>query len=363
MENKKVLEITDSMNVGGAETFLMNILRNINHKAASVDFAQKRFSPSAYDEEILSLSGRVFYCASKIGLAGYIFNLFKLMRKNKYDAVHCHMHYYSAFGLCSAYLAGVPIRVCHSHNTQSGRKNTFVRKIYQFITRRMILAFSTDLFACSADAGRALYSNKAEFTVIPNGIDCRAFSFNANLRAETRKNLGLEDNFVLVNLGRFSEQKNHAFLIDIFAELLKTDKTAKLMLIGAGELEENIKNKVKHLGIEESVMFLGLRKDTPALLMAADVFVMPSLYEGLPLAGIEAQCAGLPCVFTETLTREMNIFNAFYVPLDIAAWAGKIAEIKNINIERSQGADAVRKAGFDACDAAKVLLKVYGGPK
>lgn len=363
MEHKKVLEITDSMNVGGAETFLMNVLRNTDAGAASLDFAQKRFSHSAYDGEILSLGGRVFYCASKIGLAGYIFNLFKLMRNNKYDAVHCHMHYYSAFGLLAAYLAGVPVRVCHSHSTQSGRKNTFVRKIYEFTARRMILALSTDLFACSAGAGRALYGDTACFKVIPNGINCRAFSYNPLLRAETRKKLGIEENFVLTHIGRFNNAKNHTFLIDIFAALLKTDKTAKLMLIGAGELEQDVKNKVKALAIEKSVMFLGLRKDTPAMLMAADVFVMPSLYEGLPLAGIEAQCAGLPVVFTQTLTKEMDIFNAFYVPLDIAAWTEKIAEIKNINIDRSKGCDAVKKAGFDACGSAKVLLKVYGGVK
>ncbi len=357
------MEITDSMNVGGAETFLMNVLRNIDAEDASLDFAQKRFSPSAYDGEILSLRGRVFYCASKIGLAGYIFNLFKLMRHNKYDAVHCHMHYYSAFGLLAAYLAGVSVRICHSHSTQSGRKNTFVRKIYEFTARRMILAFSTDLFACSAGAGRALYGDTACFKVIPNGINCRAFSYNPLLRAETRKKLGIEENFVLTHIGRFNNAKNHTFLIDIFAAVLKKDKTAKLMLIGEGELEQDVKNKVKALAIEKSVMFLGLRKDTPALLMAADVFVMPSLYEGLPLAGIEAQCAGLPCVFSETLTREMNIFKAFYVPLDIEAWTGKITNIKNINIDRSKGCDAVKKAGFDACAAAKVLLRVYGGAK
>ena len=160
--------------------------------------------------------------------------------------------------------------------------------------------------ACSKEAGEWLFGN-TQFIVLNNGIDVSKYVFNQNIREEYRKILGFSDELVLGHVGRFSNQKNHNFLIDIFYEIIKINKKSKLILIGTGELENEIKEKVESLSLKEKVIFLGARADVNKIMQAMDVFILPSLFEGLPVVGVEAQASGLPCIISDTVSKDVKI--------------------------------------------------------
>ncbi len=184
-------------------------------------------------------------------------------------------------------------------------------------------------FACSTEAGIYLFGKKRKFEFIPNAIDLEKFEYNEQTRKEIRKELDLEGKLVIGNVGRFNLQKNHSFLLDIFNEIVKKNKDSILLLIGTGELEENIKQKIKELKLEKRVKLLGVRKDVNKLYQAMDIFLMPSLFEGLPLTGVEAQASKLKCYFADTITKEVIISNNvkfLSLKLTPEQWADKIVQ-------------------------------------
>lgn len=321
---------------GGVESMLMNYYRHIDRTKVQFDFICDEDSTNIPYEEIKELGGRVILCPPYQKLSKYLKFLTELFRKNNYRIVHSHINTLSVFPLYAAKKAGVRTRIAHAHSTSN--KKEWKKTIFKNILRPFSKLYATDCFACSDLAGLWLFGNKAfndkKITIIPNAIDLDKFKFDEKARKQLRKELDIKaDTFVVGHIGRFVPQKNHTFLIDIFNELHKEKADSVLLLIGQGPLEEKIKQKVEKLGLTDSVKFLGQRNGTNKLYSAMDVFVLPSLYEGLPVVGVEAQANGLPSFFSECITKEIAILpNAFIEQSTIAKqWSNKLI-LKNTRI-------------------------------
>ena len=261
-------------------------------------------------------------------LPQYLKSLEDLFRKNQYRIVHSNVNTLSVFPLYAAKKAGVPVRISHSHSTSNARE--WKRNIIKNILRPFSKRYATDYFACSELAGRYLFGNKTfdqgKVKIIHNAIDLDKFKFDPEARKKLRKELDIDEKTIVIgHVGRFVKQKNHDFLIDVFNEYHAKTPDSKLLLIGTGPLEEKIKAKVKKLNLENSVLFLGQRNDTNKLYSVMDVFCLPSLYEGLPVVGVEAQAAGLLCIVSNKVSKETKVTENFiFLPLDIKKFTKKM---------------------------------------
>ena len=315
---------------GGVEAVIMNYYRHIDRTKVQFDFICDEDSTNIPYEEIEKLGGKVILCPPYQKLHKYMKFLEKLFREKKYRIVHSNINTLSVFPLKAAKRAGVPVRIAHSHSTSNPKE--WKKNLMKSVLRPFSKKYATDYFACSELAGRYLFGNKAvnanKVKIIHNAIDVDKFRYDPAARKRIRREIGLDDNdFVIGHIGRFVEQKNHRFLIDIFAEVKKEKKNAKLVLVGQGPLEEEIKEKVKSLNLEKDVVFLGQRNDTNKLYSVFDVFCLPSLYEGLPVVGVEAQTNGVYCVFSEYITKEIMISDdAEYVEIHNAKSCSRTIE-------------------------------------
>lgn len=328
-----IAQIMGKMENGGVESVVMNYYRHIDRSKVQFDFIVDNDSSCPQEDEIKSLGGRVYRIAPYQKIIANMRDLRKLFKRNKYKIVHAELTTMSVFSLAVAKSCGIPVRICHGHNTAC--KGETKKNIMKYILRPFAKVFATHYFACSDYAGKWLYGKNIgrskRYKVIPNAIEVDKFRFNQSVRDEVRMELGIEDKFVIGHIGRFVYQKNHDFLIDIFSEVHKRKPDSVLLLIGEGELLESVKQKVQRLGLDSSVMFLGVRNDTYRLYQAFDVFVLPSRYEGLPVVGIEAQIAGLPCVMSDAMTMETKFTDELvFLQLDINTedWAKMILKSK-----------------------------------
>lgn len=299
----RVLHCVVKMDRGGYETLLMNLLRELVPQGIYFDFITS--FPGCYDQEALSLGSRFFTIPfiTQTGPFSYATHLRKILIQQKPLILHCHMDKFSGLPLREADRVGVPVRIAHSHNTKN-EGNLF----YQMVKNhygKMIVPHATDFFACSADAAKWAFGTSApKATILFNGIDLSSLPALPEKGQGIRKELGLEGRFVIGHVGRFTAQKNHEFLLDIFAEVCRLRTDASLLLVGEGPLQANIAEKAGRMGLEDRVCFTGVRKDVPDLLAAMDVFVFPSRHEGLGMGLVEAQAAGLPCVTSSMIPSE-----------------------------------------------------------
>ena len=364
---ERVLNVTTVLQAAGIESFIMNMYRNIDRERVQFDFMVMRNEKEYYDEEIKKLGGKKYTISVKstntlIRVIKESYQLYKFLKKHKYKIIH--IHYTTplrAFYLLAAKRAGVPVRIYHSHSAEVSGKSSLKLKIYNFCRNR-IEKWGTDYWACSKAAAKWMFTGKSfkNSIVIPNGIDTKRFSYDAMKRKEIREELKLNDEFVVVNTGRFLEQKNHRFIIDVFSELTSRIQNCKLLLMGTGPLETEIKNYVCEKGIKEKVAFLGVRPDVENILSAADCFLMPSLYEGLPVAAVEAQSSGLPCVLSDEITKEVKLSDKVcFLALSETKekWCNEI--LKYINSPRENGARQVKQNGYDIVDCANALCMRY----
>lgn len=292
----------------GVESVIMNYYRHLDHSKVQFDFICDEDSTRIPYDEIKKLGGRVFLVPKYQNLPKYLKALEKLFKENQYRIVHSNINTLSVFPLYAAKKAGVPIRISHSHSTSNPKE--WKRNLIKNILRPFSKRYATDYFACSEVAGRYLFGNKdfdqGEVKIIHNAIDIDKFKFDEIARKKLRKELGIKDSTVVIgHVGRFVQQKNHAFLVDVFKEYHKKNPDSKLLLVGSGPLEDEIKKKVEKLDLKDSVLFLGQRDDINKLYSVMDIFCLPSLYEGLPVVGVEAQAAGLPCVFSNKITKNI----------------------------------------------------------
>ncbi|MBQ8468467.1 MAG: glycosyltransferase family 1 protein [Clostridia bacterium] len=358
----RVAQVLNHMNSGGVEAVVMNYYRNIDRTKVQFDFIVSGDSTIPQRKEIESLGGRVFVLPKIKQFFAYRKELSKILKENNYKIVHAHMSTLAYFPLSVAKKCNVPVRICHNHSTSSPKE--FVRNVAKKLLKPLAKKYATDFYACGELAGRWMYGDKAfdggKVTVMNNAIDLDKFDFNQKVREEVRKELAIENNFVVGHIGRFDDQKNHTFLIDIFAELLKKDVSAVLVLAGEGPLQEQAKQKAKELGIEDRVKFLGVRRDANRLYQAFDVFVLPSLYEGLPVVMVEAQTSGLPCVVSDKVSAAVKMTdNLQFESLDKSAgeWADLVLKTKDL-VRESQK-EKISAAGYDIKAEAKKLEKFY----
>lgn len=300
----RILHCVNNMHRAGLETMLMNYYRHIDRTRIQFDFLTHRAERSDYDDEIEALGGRI-YRAPRLYPQNYP-AYFRYMRQffqehPEYTVVHSHIDAMSFLPLLAAKKAGVPIRIAHSHSVAIDLDFKYPLK-QSF--RRHLNRVATHTFACGEEAGRFLFYGR-DFTVIPNAVDPLSYRFDAALRRQKREELDVADRLVVGHVGRMTYAKNHEFLLTLFTELLRRRPDALLLLVGTGEKENDIKKRVHSLGVDAAVRFLGSRSDVTALYQAMDVFVLPSHFEGIPVVGIEAQFAGLPCLFSEGVPREV----------------------------------------------------------
>lgn len=348
------------MNRGGIEAFMMNYVRHMNHAAVHIDFAVTGLEKGAYDDELESLGCRIYRLPqkSKHPIA-YQKKLKKVFRDSKYGIVHSHADAMSCWVLKVAKECGVPVRIAHSHNTQHLTTNPIKFQINEF-ARKNINKYATNRFACSNEAGKWLFGN-APFKVIHNAIDTGEFAFDIDKRKALREKYGISDDAILLgHVGRFDTQKNHAFLIDMFAELAKENDNYKLMCVGDGWLRSDIEKQISENNLTDKVILAGQQENAHDYYNAFDLYVFPSLFEGLGFVLIEAQANGLTCISSDGVPQETNLSGAdkmLYLPLEKQAWVDKVIELGKPT--RYDGGKYVVEYGYDITHEAKKLEDMY----
>lgn len=357
----RVLQVVTYMGRGGLETMLMNYYRHIDHSKVQFDFLTHREFDGDYDKEIMELGGNIYHLSNLNPLSTSYKKLLNDFFKNhsEYKIVHSHLDCMAGIPLKYAKLNNVPVRIAHAHNSNQTKDLKYPLKLFY---KRNIKKNSNYLFACGDEAGKWMF-NTDNFKVLNNAINARDYTFNINIRNDKRKEFGISDDSILVgHVGRFFPQKNHEFLIDIFNQFHKYHPNSYLMLVGEGELKTSIQDKVRTLGLEDNVIFTGLRSDVNDLLQAMDIFLFPSLYEGLPVSIIEAQAAGLSCLISNKVPIECKKTDLVY-QLDLEdsvnVWSDKIYELSRIT--RRDTYDEIKKSGFDIVENAKWLENFYIG--
>ena len=359
----RVLQVMPAMDAGGMETFVMNVYRAIDRDKVQFDFLYHYDKPCFYDYEIQALGGQITNLTVRQdnNLPGYLAALGRFFDAHSYRIIHGH---YSGFGMFYNAVArrkGIPVRVGHSHNT--AYEPNMVGKLDKLMSARFD-ADLTDRFACSRKAGEMLFKGHP-FTVLPNGVDTDRFAKHDPAdRARRREHLGVsEDEILLGHVGRFSAQKNHAGLLRIFAAVHSRLPKTRLLLIGGGPLEAETRALAAQLGLGDAVIFAGVRTHMPAFYHAMDAFLLPSLFEGLPVVLVEAQVAGLPCFVADTVDAGAAFApNVQFLPLDTpAAWADAIVNaVARDGLARNPQAQAQAiDAGFDVRTSAAYLQNFY----
>ncbi len=356
-----------SMSRAGMETFIMNVYRNIDTTKYQFDFLVHSDREGDFDEEIQQLGGKIYRVIPDLSKI-YPIRVFKrfidtykfLKSREKYDAIHIHTSAATSLvELLASYFSGCKIRIVHSHST-----STYKSRLHKILYRLMRL-FSTHRYACSEQAGIWMFGkdfNKLKNArVIYNGIDTNVFSYDAEKQQKVKESLGLQHKLVIGHIGRFSKVKNHEFIADVFYQVYKKNREAFLLLIGDGELRKNIEDKVKQLNIDRCVMFAGIRADIEELLLAMDIMLFPSLYEGLPITLVEAQATGLKILASDTVNRAVDltgliIFASLEKPP--AEWAEIL--VKEAQYLRKDQSNSIKKAKYDIRSIANELCSVYG---
>lgn len=349
---------------GGVEAVIMNYYRHIDRSKIQFDFICDSDSTNIPYEEIEKLGGRVIIVPPYQKVFKYIKELIKIFKENNYKIVHSHINTLSVFPLYAAKKAGVPVRIAHSHSTTN--KKEWKKNLMKLVLRPFSKVFATDYFACSELAGRWLFGdktfNEGKVYVLNNAIDLDKFKYDEKIRKSKRKELGIKDNEIVIgHIGRFVEQKNHRGLIDIFNEIHKLNNKTVLILAGQGPLMEEMQEKVKSLDLENSVKFLGQRSDANELYQAFDVFLLPSLYEGLPVVGVEAQAAGLLCILSDDMTKETKVLETTeFLSLSTSpeVWANVVLQSHD-NYKRKDTIDEITKNNFNIKKEASKLEKKY----
>lgn len=368
----RVLHMVDNLEAGGIQSFLINLYRNIDREKVQFDFLIYNTDGKSefYKDDIIKLGGKVLYCENEKGLKkiNEIKKKYKLLKESNYDIIHIHgerpKNFLEAYAAKKAKKKTI---IMHSHNDRIDRdkKLYLVFLLMQNLMKHFCEKLATDYFACSKSAANWMYSkkliNSGKVKIINNGIDSEKYVFNKNIRDDYRRRLNIYDKFIVGHVGRISYQKNHEFLIDIFSKLHKKESDSILILIGVGDLEEKIKEKVREKGLDNHVKFLGLRSDVNMLLQAIDVFCFPSHFEGLPLTLVEAQAASLPCIVSSNITNEVKLTELInFVSLDEKAeiWADKILKYKDNNLRKNRVIE-IRNGGFDMKEVGKRLQEFY----
>lgn len=362
----RVLQCVTIMNRNGLENRLMDIYRNIDRSVIQFDFMTNRTEDGEFDEEIKRLGGRVYHMSriAPKSFFRYIGELRTFFQEHpEYKIVHSHLNTLSTWPLLMAKRAGVPVRIAHSRNASMDRN---FKMVYKAFSRLFINGQATDRFACSKAAGIWLFGKqqveKESFHVIPNAIQLERFLYSEEKRHEMRTELGIgEKELAIVCVARFSPQKNHTYLLQVFQEIQNRRPESKLYLVGQGELEQDIRRQVARLGLQEHVIFLGSRSDVGAVLTAMDAFLFPSFYEGFGTVIIEAQCSALPMLASDSIPSETKLCDSVEfasIKEKPAVWADKLFALIG-KTDRKDNSALIREKGYDISQSYSWMQQFY----
>jgi len=347
---------------GGAETTVMNLYRSIDRTQIQFDFIIHTNEHQAYYNEILELGGRIYKMPRF-----RVINLFRIISKwnsiftnhPEYKILHSHVRSYASIYIPIAKKHGIKT-IIHSHSTSNGNGiEALIKKILQYPLRKQ-----ADFFiGCTRKAGEWLFGknivNSERFQIVNNSIDIRKYHYNHEIREQYRLNMGINNDVVFIHIGRFHKSKNHTFLINVFSKLHKINEMTKLVLVGDGELRNEVQSHIDSQNLHDSVILTGSRSDVPNLLQASDCFLFPSKWEGLPVSVIEAQASGIPCLVSNNITKDILLSN-LVIPLPInmgiEPWIKAISEL---SFKRKNVEDQIKKAGYDINDSVKIITFIY----
>lgn len=361
----RVLHSVSNMDRAGIETMLMNYYRHIDREKIQFDFLCNKSKPGAYDKEISLLGGKIYHSPGLNPLKWFKYDkmIRQLLLENPEIAiVQSHNGAFSLQAQLSAKKNGIRNRIVHVHGTRIDFNLKFFLKL---IYKKFLKGSCNNYWGCGTEAINYYFGQKEivsnNYLIIRNAIEIDKFTYDKNKRNELRKKYNLENKFVIGNVARFMKQKNHKFTLDLFKVILQKNSNAVLVLLGDGELQERMKEKAKELEIEKSVMFMGNVNNVNEMYQIMDLFLLPSLFEGLPVVGIEAQAAGLKCVMSDTITKEVAITkNVKFCSLkndSLEKWANEILEDKDY--ERKNMSQEIIDAGYSIKEEAKKLQEIY----
>ena len=306
-EPMRIAQVLNRMDSGGIEMVLVNYYRAMNHAQIQFDFYYADTSSIPNKKALQEMGAGMYPIPSYTKPLAYHHALYSAFKEKGYQIVHVHLNTMSVFALFAAWRAGVPVRICHNHSTAHWSEGRTT--LLKYMLRPFNKLFANRYYACGRVAGRWLYGRRCmchdQVTIIPNAIDTKRFAYDKMARTQLRKELEIHENsYVIGHVGRFCHQKNHRFLLHVFKDFLLANPDAILLLIGEGKTQKEIRMLADTLDIGQRVIFAGVRGDADKLYSAMDVFCLPSYYEGMPLVAWEAQCNGLPCLFSDQVTRE-----------------------------------------------------------
>lgn len=360
MKKIKVLMLVPNLFVAnGVASFVMNYLRNLNHDEVQVDIASYKEGDSIYYTEVEAAGGKMFFLPGIKNLPEHVKVCNKILSDGQYDIIHDNTLHISIPMMWCAKRAGVRVRILHSHNSKMGE--TRIKELRNKAFRPVLCSLATDYLACSELAGQAMFG-KRTFTVLPNVIQTERYHFDENVRVLVRQEMNATDKFVVGTVGRLADQKNPFFAIDVFKCLLKIVSNAEYWWIGSGPLEEAVKDYINQKGLSENVRLLGSRNDVVNLYQGMDMFFLPSLFEGLPVTGVEAQAMGLPMVVSDTVTKEMVYTDlVYYVSLKSTKeiWGEQLIKVAEKKQNRSNYGDNLRKSAFSDIGCGNRLEEIY----
>lgn len=362
---KKVLIVVGKLYIGGAERVCRNIGFYADPKRFQIDYLVFGDEIGAYEPELLEKGCRIWHVpAPSDSYRSFYSGLKKLIRENRYDVVHCHTMFNSGLVLRAAKRCGVPIRIAHSHSIRGPEKRGVVQNAYEKTMRRLILRDATHLVGCGQAAGEWLFGERAfreRGILLLNGIDLDRFAFDPAARDQIRRELGWEDCFLIGHAGHLAQVKNQRYLLERMPELLKRRPETRLILLGDGADRPMLEGLIRDLGLESFVAMPGNVRNVNEYLSAMDVFAFPSLYEGMPLAIVEVQANGLPCVLSDRVPKDVFLTDLLTaLPLeDPAAWAEALLKAWREAPERYSS--QLRAGGFDTRSAMEKIYAIYSG--
>lgn len=362
---KKVLHIVGAMNRAGTETMLMNIYRNIDREKIQFDFVSYSQEEGHYDEEIRKLGGKVIKLTSTTSIK----ELTKAIQENgPYDVVHAHTLFNSGIAMLAAKKCGIKNRISHAHTTLDN-SSSIARKIYITSMRFLINKYSTKTLACSREAGKYLFGeneiNKSKYSYFQNLINYEELLHKPEKEvAKFKEEYNLNDGIVIGHVGTLKESKNHKFLLQIAKYMTEQNIDVKLLLVGEGSLRKELEDLTREYNISDRVHILGIREDINVMLHSMDVFVFPSIFEGLGLVLLEAQAAGLSCIVSEAIQPEadlgLNLFSKLNLDNGVDIWSKeimKVASKKESNLDKIN--EAFDNTGYSTNKCITKLMKIY----
>ncbi len=354
----RVLCVFASLNPGGAETMCMNLYRNINKDLIQFDFIKHTTEKCKYEDEILSLGGRIFV-APKYKISNYS-KYIKWWKKHFEEHPEhqiVHGHYYT---IASIFLKVAKkynrITIAHAHSTNIS--GNFISRFFKKYHISKITKNADHCFACSTNAGEWMFKGK-QFYVLQNAVDLNKYAFKPEVREKLRAELNISENFVIGTVGRIENVKNPFGIIEIFNKIKEKNDKAKFIWIGDGSYRDMVKAKIQEYNLEDSFILTGIKSDVYNYLQAMDYFILPSFYEGLPVSLIEAQAAGLKCAVSEIVSKESNITGRIdFIPIDnLELWSEKICE--NYPYSRDIDISIIKNAGYDINTSSESLANFY----